>query len=179
MGTPSLYEFSMGLLCGCVLNAILPGHYCFYNTSRHILWSWRSWRILSFSQFTGHTFCLCARLVKPTVEHLKIQSEKQMWCTTKENKLRICANMEKLFGSQSSKLSSQNLSRWIWYHLSTFLWRLPRFHDSDVSKDELPWGKLGMSLRHGRDRRRRRIVQEGLDLQGQQPFQKHHSLRTS
>lgn len=49
----------------------------------------------------------------------------------------------------------------LWHFLYEFLFRLPRFHSSDVSKDELPSEKLGMLLRHGRDRRKRQIVQEG------------------
>lgn len=130
-----------------MLNAILPGHYCFYNTSRHILWSWRRRTILSFSQSPNSiqkTSVMRAMGKQTSYLHKHVRGA-AIW----QSKF-ICFELLKMI-----------FLRFMVFFCSTFLSRLPRFHSSDVSKDELPWGKLGMLLRHGRDGRKRQIVQEG------------------
>lgn len=118
----------------------------------------------SFAQFTSFLF------VKPTSRKLNLKND--AWHSKTNISAQTCE--EFLFGDQTL-----NLSRWFpaiyGMFFSTFLLRLPGLHSSDVSKDELPWGEARYVIKGWERQMEETNSSKGIDLQGKQPFYKHHS----
>lgn len=132
---------------------------------------------LELTQPEVHRF-VCFSLVKPTVEYLKIQSEKQTWCVTWQNK-HICTNVwvEFLFGNQSYLLwtvQDDFFLRFMVCFSQHFCWGCQGFTPWCVKR----WTAL-REARHvikGWERQMEETTSSrGIDLQGKQPFYKHHS----